>query len=151
MVNFVKRIFDAVKAWLEELLGIKTKVAKEDLLKTWDEFAVSGRGRRLGQRLLKKDLKVIEEFLSKLGYQLELFPAKGAYEIEGFLNAAGKPNIFPAKAQAMFTYTTRKAKLCLREGCTMFEFFHELMHARHARSLGLVKYYKLGGAAHLAS
>lgn len=35
--------------------------------------------------------------------------------------------------------------IVLRKGATVYEFFHEFMHFRHAKSLGVKKYLALGG------
>jgi len=51
----------------------------------------------------------------------------------------------PEGAQAQFIYTDKQMKMCLRDGATVYEFLHELTHMKHAKSIGLKEYYKLGG------
>ena len=128
--------------WLEEAFGRK-KISQSDLLETWD--SVAGRGRRLGQKFLKNDLIAIENFLKKLDCELELYPAKGSFEIEGFFVGNREKAIFHEKAQAVFITDGKKTKLILREKATTYEFFHEYMHLKQAKSISLQKYYKLGG------
>jgi Metallopeptidase toxin 4 len=136
-----KGFVDDVFKWLEELFGGK-KISQSDLLESWD--SVAGRGRRLGQKLFKNDLIEIENFLKTLNCELELFPAKGSFEIEGFFVGNQEKAIFHEKAQAVFITDGKKMKLILREKATTYEFFHEYMHLKQAKSIGLQKYYKLG-------
>ncbi len=144
--EFFEELWKALLKWLEDTFGIKPKPAQEDLLENWDkELPVSGRGDMSGQKLLKRDLKAIKSFLAKWEWELELHPEKGEHIVEGYFNAFGEPIILREKAAAMFVCTSEKGKVVLREGCTAYEFFHEFMHARHAKSLGLNKYISLGG------
>lgn len=144
-----KQLIDDFLNFVDELLnGAKkeagiTGSAEQDLLANWDRAA--RRSRRLGQKLFAADLKKIEEHLKKMGYEFGIIPEKGAHTIEGFFGPDGKALVFGENKQAAFVYTAGKARLILREKATVYEVFHELMHARQAKSMGLKKYYSLGG------
>jgi len=119
--------------------------SQEELLAQWDEVAVSGRGRRLGQRLKKVDVEHLIKELKKLKVELELHPLEGSLPIEGFFVREGVPAMMPERAAAIFITDGTKMKIVLREEATIYEFFHEFMHYRHSQVLGLGKYLSLGG------
>ena len=142
------RFIEWVKGKLDELLGIKrTKPAKQDLLERWDGVAISGRDRNLlGQLLLKEDLIKIENKLKQLGCEFDIFPSKGEFDVgEDFVDKLGNHLKLP-ELKIGFFYTDKKMKMALREGATVYDFFHEFMHLQHSKKLGLKKYNKLGGA-----
>jgi hypothetical protein len=105
---------------------------------------VSGRGRRLGQKLSKSGLNDLVNYLKKEGLDFEVFPEKGSFEIKDFLGSDGKPLIMRETTQAAFVYTSNKAKFCVREGVTVYETLHELIHFKHSKSLQLTQYHSLG-------
>lgn len=119
--------------------------SQEELLAQWDEVAVSGRGRRLGQKLRKADIEYLIKELKKLKVELELHPLEGSLPIEGFFVREGVPAIMPEGAAAIFITDGAKMKIVLREEATIYEFFHEFMHYKHSQVLGLKKYLSLGG------
>lgn len=125
-----------------ELIG--EAPSQEELLAQWDEVAVSGRGRRLGQKLRKADIEHLIKELKKLKVELELHPLEGSLPIEGFF-VNGSPAMMPERAAAIFISDGTKMKIVLREEATVYEFFHEFMHYRHSQVLGLEKYLSLGG------
>lgn len=126
-----------------ELIG--ETPSQEELLAQWDEVAVSGRGRRLGQKLRKVDIEYLIKELKKLKVELELHPLEGSLPIEGFFVREGVPAMMPERAAAIFITDGTKMKIVLREEATIYEFFHEFMHYRHSQVLGLEKYLSLGG------
>jgi len=126
-----------------ELIG--EAPSQEELLAQWDEVAVSGRGRRLGQKLRKADIEHLIKELKKLKVELELHPLEGSLPIEGFFVREGVPAIMPEGAAAIFITDGAKMKIVLREEATVYEFFHEFMHYKHSQVLGLKKYISLGG------
>lgn len=132
---------------LREILEISTGLRKSqmDLLENWDNLPVSGRGRRGGQRISKSQMNKIQEALKKLGVDLELHPLNGSQTIKGFYVRKGVPAKMPEGAAAIFITDGDKMKIVLRKGATIYEFFHEFMHFRHAQTLGLKKYLDLGG------
>jgi hypothetical protein len=119
--------------------------SQEELLAQWDEVAVSGRGRRLGQKLRKVDIEYLIKELKKLKVELELHPLEGSLSIEGFFVREGVPAMMPERAAAIFITDGTKMKIVLREEATVYEFFHEFMHYKHSQMLGLKKYLSLGG------
>lgn len=119
--------------------------SQEELLAQWDEVAVSGRGRRLGQRLRKVDIEYLIKELKKLKVELELHPLEGSLPIEGFFVREGAPAMMPEGAAAIFITDGTKMKIVLREEATVYEFFHEFMHYKHSQILGLKNYLSLGG------
>ena len=144
----------------EALHAYRKTVRNEEELKQIDEFSdhleeiadldnlgkgVSGRGRRLGQRLSKSALNDLVNYLKREGVAFEIFPEKGAFEIKDFIGANGKNLIMQSATQAAFVYTNKSSKFCVREGVTVFEFLHEFIHFKHSRKLGLEKYHSLGG------
>lgn len=138
------KLIEYIRRKLDELFGIEIKPSQTNLLENWDNIVVSGRGRRFGQRLTKSNLKLLKKWLKRKGVDLELHPANGSYTIEGFfLN--GNPVKMPKGAAALFITNGKKMKIILREGATVYEFFHEFMHFRHAKKVGLKKYLALGG------
>lgn len=71
---------------------------------------------------------------------------KGPEEIiEGFYYSNGSPRMMPKRAAAIYIVNLNKAKMVLRKGATMYEFFHEYVHLRHSRDLGIKEYLSLGG------
>ncbi|NHN25540.1 hypothetical protein FIA58_007610 [Flavobacterium jejuense] len=106
---------------------------------------VSGRGRRLGQKWSKSSLNELANYLKKQKVDFELFPEKGSFKIKGFFDENGNPAIFPDGKQAAFVYTANEAKFIVRDGATLFETLHELIHMKHAKKIGLKKYHSLGG------
>ncbi len=119
--------------------------SQEEILAQWDEVTVSGRGRRFGQKLRKVDIEYLIKELKKLKVELELHPLEGSLPIEGFFVREGVPAMMPERAAAIFITDGSKMKIVLREGATIYEFFHEFMHFRHSQILGLKKYLSLGG------
>ncbi|GLB53457.1 hypothetical protein NBRC110019_24980 [Neptunitalea chrysea] len=126
---------------LKKLFGIENKPADAVLLEEWDDVAirVSGRGRRFGQIMSKSDIRKVKRFLKKHKVELELFPENGSYTIKGLALELSD------NAQAAFIISNdgKKLKMCLRKGCTVYEFFHELMHLRHSRKIGVQNYLNL--------
>jgi len=119
--------------------------SQDELLAHWDEIAVSGRGRRLGQKLRKVDIEYLIKELKKLKVELQLHPLEGSFPIEGFFVREGVPAMMPEGAAAIFITDGTKMKIVLREEATVYEFFHEFMHYNHSQALGLKKYLSLGG------
>lgn len=119
--------------------------SQEELLAQWDEISVSGRGRRLGQRLRKVDIEYLTKELKKLKIELQLHPLEGSFQIEGFFVREVVPAMMPEGAAALFITDGTKMKIVLREEATVYEFFHEFMHYNHSQALGLKKYLSLGG------
>ncbi len=119
--------------------------SQEELLAKWDEIAISGRGRRLGQRLKKVDIEYLIKELKKLKVELQLHPLEGSFPIEGFFIREGVPAMMPERAAAIYITDGTKMKIVLREEATVYEFFHEFMHYKHSQVLGLKKYLSLGG------
>lgn len=119
--------------------------SQEELLAQWDEISVSGRGRRLGQRLRKVDIEYLAKELKKLKVELQLHPLEGSFQIEGFFVREGVSAMMPERAAAIFITDGTKMKIVLREEATVYEFFHEFMHYTHSQALGLKKYLSLGG------
>ena len=138
-----KKIVEWLRLKLNSFFGIEVKPSQADLLSDWGK--VAGRGRRLGQVLKKADITAIRTYLKKQGVDLELFPEKGEYTVDGFFVRKDVPATMPEGAQAQFIYTDKQMKMCLRDGATVYEFLHELTHMKHAKSIGLKEYYKLGG------
>lgn len=106
---------------------------------------VGRRGRRLGQKLSKSAINDLINYLKKEGLAFEIFPERGAFEIKDFIGSDGKNLIMTKITQAAFVYTNKKAKFCVREGATIYEFLHEFMHFKHSKDLGLENYHSLGG------
>ena len=77
--------------------------------------------------------------------ELELHPSTGSNIIEGFFDQSGKALMMPESAAAVFVTDGQKMKMVLRNKATIYELFHELMHLKHAKSIGLKKYYTMGG------
>ncbi|WP_299217171.1 zincin-like metallopeptidase toxin domain-containing protein [uncultured Dokdonia sp.] len=140
------KFLDYVRKRLESILGIKVKPSQSDLLESWDNvLSVSGRGRRGGQRLTRSNLKLLKSWLARMGVKLELHALEGSQIIDGFFIRKGVPAKMPEGAAALFITDGKKMTIVLRKGSTVYEFFHEFMHFRHAKSLGLKKYLALGG------
>lgn len=118
--------------------------SQDELLAHWDEISVSGRGRRLGQKLRKVDIEYLTKELKRLKVELQLHPLEGSFQIEGFF-VEGVPAMMPEGAAALFITDGTKMKIVLREEATVYEFFHEFMHYNHSQALGLKKYLSLGG------
>ncbi|NHN25546.1 hypothetical protein FIA58_007640 [Flavobacterium jejuense] len=125
---------------IDELVEESKKVLEIDYLAN-----VSGRGRRLGQKWSKSSLNELANYLKKQKVDFELFPEKGSFEIKGFFDVNGNPAIFPDGKQAAFVYTAKEAKFIVRDGATLYETLHELMHLKHSKKIGLKEYYLLGG------
>ncbi|WP_408048495.1 zincin-like metallopeptidase toxin domain-containing protein [Tenacibaculum halocynthiae] len=106
---------------------------------------VSGRGRRLGQKLTKSDFRKIKKFLKNHKVELEIHPKESSNIIEGFFLQNGKKAKMPTNAAAIFITDGEKMKIVLREQATVYEFFHEFMHYRHSQDIGLKEFLKLGG------
>lgn len=87
----------------------------------------------------------IEVFLEKLGVKLEIHPKTGTHVVDGYFVAKNIPAKLPESAAAMFITEGVNMKIVLREETTIYEFFHEFLHFKHSKSLGLKNYYKLGG------
>lgn len=116
-----------------------------NLLEKWDDLPVSNRGRKLGQRISKSQIKRIKNYLKKLGVDLEIHPEKSSLSIKGYYLPNGSPAIMPNAAAAMFITDGTNMKIVLRKGVTNYEFFHEYIHFRHSKQLTLKKYLSLGG------
>ncbi|NHN25538.1 hypothetical protein FIA58_007600 [Flavobacterium jejuense] len=125
---------------IDELVEESKRVVEIDYLAN-----ISGRGRRLGQRLTKTALNNLVNYLKKSRVDFEIFPEKGAFEIKDFIGSNGKNLVMTETTQAAFVYTSKNAKFCVREGVTIYEFIHEFIHFKHSRKLGLKKYHSLGG------
>ncbi|KIX20559.1 hypothetical protein SY27_11645 [Flavobacterium sp. 316] len=106
---------------------------------------VAGRGRQFGQKLSKADFEEIRKFLKSNKVELEFHPLNQVKKIEGFFTASGQPALMPKGAAAIFITDGKKMKIILREEATVYEFFHEFMHFRHSKEIGLEEFYKLGG------
>lgn len=91
------------------------------------------------------NLSKLISYLKKEGLVFEIFPERGAFDIKDFIGANGKNLVMTEVTQAAFVYTSKKAKFCLREGVTIYEFLHEFMHFKHSKKIGLVEYHSLGG------
>ncbi|MEC4004907.1 zincin-like metallopeptidase toxin domain-containing protein [Flavobacterium sp. SUN052] len=126
---------------IDELVVESEKVVQVDYLAN-----VSGRGRRLGQRLSKSNFNDLINFLKNQGCDFEIFPSTGSHKIKDFIDSDGKALIFTEGKQAAFVYTRTKMKFIVREEATVFETLHEFMHFKHAKEIGLAKYHSLGGA-----
>jgi hypothetical protein len=69
---------------------------------------VSGRGRRLGQKLSKSAIDDLVNFLKKQGSDFEIFPINGSHEIKNFIGSSGKTLIFEKGKQAAPFFVTDK-------------------------------------------
>jgi hypothetical protein len=132
---------DDPAAQLDEFAEHLDEVAQIDNL-----GKVSGRGRRLGQKLSKSVIDDLVDYLKKQSCDFEIFPVNGSHEIKNFIGPNGKPLIFEQGKQAAFVYTSTRMKFAVREGATVYETLHEFIHFKHAKSIGLAKYHSLGGA-----
>ncbi|AXT52650.1 hypothetical protein D1818_18085 [Aquimarina sp. BL5] len=148
--DLVKELSEIIKKKEDDLLKyldeqISFRKSQIDLLEDWDKIQISGRGRRRGQRLKKADIRLISKKLDELGVELELHSVNSSEVIKGFFLSKGRSVKMPKSAAAIFITDGVKMKIVLRKGATIYEFFHEFMHFRHAKELGLKRYLKLGG------
>nr|WP_321248143.1 zincin-like metallopeptidase toxin domain-containing protein [uncultured Psychroserpens sp.] len=132
---------EALTKNIDELLDESKKVVGE----ISELGLVSGRGRRLGQRLTKSNLNGIEKFLKTHNVDFEIHSFRGSENIKGFFVKGGKPARMPERAAAIFITDGKNMKIVLREGATVYEFLHEFMHFRHSKKIGLQTYFNLGG------
>jgi|GEM_PF-3547374 len=102
---------------------------------------VSGRGRRGGQKLKKKDMAKLKSHLEGQGIESKVVPG----DADKVKLQSGKEVAFPTDKQAAFYTNAQGDKvLILRENATFFEAFHEMMHMKHAQDIGFDEYLKIG-------
>jgi hypothetical protein len=124
------------------------KAKHPDVESQLDEIAASGRSRKMGQKITKAELVRVEKFLKEMGCEFQMVPEVGEHVIPTFFDAMRQPTVIKKNAWAMFVTDGKRMRLVLRQNATGYEFFHELMHLRHARQLGLTNYYRLGNTSY---
>ncbi|UMY66469.1 MULTISPECIES: zincin-like metallopeptidase toxin domain-containing protein [unclassified Flavobacterium] len=107
------------------------------------EAANIERGRLQGQRIDAKGIQVAREIFEKRMVELRVAPSQGAFEIEGYMNRAGKVVILEPGSAAMFITDGKKMALIIRENATVLELLHESLHYWHCKSLGKLRWYNL--------
>ena len=143
LTRLINKRKDELFKYLEESLSFRK--SQINLLEAWDYLSIGGRGRRRGQRLRKSDIRLIERKLRDLEVELELHSLNTTEIIRGFFLSNGSAAKMPKSAAAIFITDGVRMKIVLRKGATIYEFFHEFMHFRHAKELGLKRYLRLGG------
>ena len=106
-----------------------------------DSTRVSKRGSFLGQRIGKKEMANIQDYLSKThNIEVRIIEREGAHTFSDGLTVGDK-------AEAVFAINpkTKQPVMVLREGATFLSLFHEYKHFEHFKKLGLEKYQALGG------
>lgn len=100
---------------------------------------VSGRGRRGGQKLKKKDMSKLKSHLEGQGIETKIVGG----DAKKATLADGKEIDFPGQA-GFYTNPDGTRALILRENATFYEAFHEMMHMKHAQDIGFDNYLKIG-------
>ncbi len=75
--------------------------------------------------------------------ELRVAPSRGAFEIDGYINRAGKVAVLEPGSAAMFITDGKKMALIIRENATVLELLHESLHYWHCKSLGKLRWYNL--------
>jgi hypothetical protein len=96
-----------------------------------------------GQIITEGQMLRIKKFLKQNQIDLQIGPARGDVVIEGYYKN-GQPSVLPDTSAALFVTDGVHMKLVLREGATVYELLHELMHYRHCQQMGKRKFRNLG-------
>ena len=133
----------------------------DDLVRELDEMYLQGRSRRRNKNLKRKEevakfkhrefatklsrseLNKIQEHLKELNVDLVIVDPYGDTKVKGYFTNDGKQRILPETASAMALVESYGSAIVLRKEATHYEFFHEYMHIRHSKEIGLEEYRDL--------
>ena len=124
--NFIKRIFEAIKKWIEELVGIKKSEYDLDAL-GFNNKKVSGKGYLDGETLTRQEIEAWEELAVKFKARIvrKLKPRQLKLLIRNNARAGFNP----------FT-----GEIFVQKGFTKYEIFHEMKHAEECALIGKEAY-----------
>jgi Metallopeptidase toxin 4 len=148
VVNFVKKVFAAVKAWLEELAGVRKKVDDiADLAAEELDWMASREIGALGGKVLKQtQIRQLRRLLAKKNIQLivdgdiksstRLFTPTGGFktaeDLFFFMKTKKPPYVGMFNAETKQFFLSKKA--------TEIVAFHEMAHVKHFEEVGEAAY-----------
>lgn len=85
----------------------------------------------------------IREVLTELDVDLIIVDSYRNIKVKGYYTETGAQRFLKESAAAMALVEPYGSAIVLRKGCTHYEFFHEYMHIRHSREIGIEEYRAL--------